>query len=776
MDRAFMQILNMSVVASVVILFVLLARVLLKKAPKIFSYILWSAVFFRLICPFSFESEISLIPGQIPVQPKYDTYSLLDKDIPFRSALFAAYEAVGDAANGGLGTITIYLEPEVEGETNYTFAMHSDVWILFGQYLWVFGIAALIIYSVVSLIRLKLRLVGAVKWQDKIYFADRIPSPFVLGVFRPKIYLPSALDGEEREYILLHEQTHIRRRDYIFKIIAFFAVVLHWFNPLAWVAYRLFVRDMEMSCDENVMKNMNTDIRGKYSASLLSLATGKRIIAGTPLAFGEGDTKNRIKNVMSYKKPALWVIIAAIIVVAALTIGFAANRQGASDPEIPEVFAIDDVSKFKVVTALQFGYSWSNGERGVVADAIAPWEGEYTDENTFVLPIGIWENALNIDILNAATSKSSLYLSDGTEYQPPTVGMDEEKKITFRLTDDRNTSEAIVPVKPGEYFYVLTLGWEKNNLTVTYGIKLVIEGEEWNPQPIRDLDEHFAAVSKANEEMETLTNRLTVQDIGDYENIALMWMSAWIDMYKALPEDSVAYIANGAVDVLEVTMVSKEGEPKAFVFYVYASVQPTYPIGRNGYWMAGNTRPSPDRDSTWGQLYMEVELILMEDGQYHLSGTGAGGVGNSKGYIDLRVKARAAETLYDAFYQLVLHLYKMDSGLNPEIKYIAIDMTGVPESATALLEAELRMWAKSLGCELLIDTYAGLVESGKISEHAGFKDGLLFQFDSAVFDGETMVVNVSKYRAPLGAVGAEFTVRFSDWEWVIEEPTAIWMA
>ena len=327
MDRAFIQILNMSLTAGYVILVVLLARLMLKKSPKVISYALWSIVLFRLVCPFSFESRFSFVPTQIPTTPEFENYSLLDKDISFGSAASAALSAVGDAANGGLGVLHVYLEPATSEERSYTFASHSDIWILFGKYIWVAGIAALLIYSIISLLRLRSKLVGAVKWHGNIYFADRIPSPFVLGIVRPKIYLPSALSEDEQEYILLHEQTHIRRLDYIFKIAAFFALVVHWFNPLVWVAYVLFIRDMEMSCDESVMKNMDTDIRQKYSASLLSLATGRRIIAGTPLAFGEGDTKSRIKNVMSYKKPAFWVIAASIILAALISVGLLTNSN-----------------------------------------------------------------------------------------------------------------------------------------------------------------------------------------------------------------------------------------------------------------------------------------------------------------------------------------------------------------------------------------------------------------------------------------------------------------
>ena len=316
MDKVFVQILNMSLTASYVIFFVLLARLMLKKAPKIFSYALWSVVLFRLICPFSFESVLSLIPQYVPeivAPPRYYMLTPPASGTPeWRDFIIAA---------------------------DHSAYPTRPVWTAYDvlAIVWLVGIAALLIYSIVSLSRFRSKLVGSIKWRGNIYFADYIPSPFVMGITRPKIYIPSTLAEAEREYIILHEQTHVRRLDHIWKIVAFFALVVHWFNPLVWLAYVLFIRDMEMSCDESVMKSMDTDIRGEYSASLLSLATGRKIIVGTPLAFGEGDTKNRTKNVMSYKKPTLWIVIIAVIAVGIVGIALAANPKDNIEPNISEI-------------------------------------------------------------------------------------------------------------------------------------------------------------------------------------------------------------------------------------------------------------------------------------------------------------------------------------------------------------------------------------------------------------------------------------------------------
>jgi len=313
-EDLFLSVLNMSLTASYAILFVLAARLLLKKAPKIFSYALWSVVLFRLICPFSFESLFSLLfinANPIPGNIMYFEVPQINTGISL----------VDNAANPILSTQTAMQGASVNP---------MQIWAFTGSMIWLAGIAVLLIYSLVSLLRLRSKLVGAVKLRDNIYLADHITSPFVMGVIHPKIYLPSTLSEREQDYIILHEQTHIRRFDHIIKIVAFLVLTVHWFNPLVWLAFILCVKDMEMSCDESVIKHMDTDIRKEYSASLLSLATGRKIAAGIPLAFGEGDTKSRIKNVLNYKKPAFWIIIAALVVVLAVCVGLATNPRNNS--------------------------------------------------------------------------------------------------------------------------------------------------------------------------------------------------------------------------------------------------------------------------------------------------------------------------------------------------------------------------------------------------------------------------------------------------------------
>ena len=314
---------NMSVTASVVIVFVLLARLLLKKAPKIFSYALWAVVLFRLLCPVSITTGFSLLGLFDAPVTETTTHTTEVEYIPQDVVHTPAPEVklpvpdVNQSVNEAL--------PQGDEQTA---ADPLEAPVALATLVWLAGIGVLAAYSVVSLLRLRRKLVGAVPLRENIYLADYIESPFVMGIFRPEIYLPSSLSEQEQAYIILHEQHHIRRLDHVIKGVAFLALCIHWFNPLVWVAFILSSKDMEMSCDEAVVKKLGEEIRADYSASLLSLATGRRIIAGTPLAFGEGDTKSRIKNLLNWKKPKVWITVLAAVVCVAVVAACAANPQG----------------------------------------------------------------------------------------------------------------------------------------------------------------------------------------------------------------------------------------------------------------------------------------------------------------------------------------------------------------------------------------------------------------------------------------------------------------
>lgn len=315
MDKLFLQVLNLSFTGSVVIGFVLASRILLRKAPKIFSYALWLVVLFRLLCPFSIETVFSLLPTK-PNPIAYDIQYMATPRV----------DTGIDSINHTVNNILPSARP-----------MNSvnplQIWIFIGSRIWVAGIVALLTYNGVSLYRLRKRLQRASRYKDNIFLSDNIDTAFVLGIFHPNIYLPCQLSPTEREYILLHEKMHIKHLDHIVKLVSFMALLIHWFNPIVWIAFFVSGIDMEMTCDERVIQSLGEKVKADYSTSLLTLATGKRIIGGTPLTFGERETKERIKNVLHYKKPKFRVIWMAIIVVVALVAGLIVNpRNRGADP------------------------------------------------------------------------------------------------------------------------------------------------------------------------------------------------------------------------------------------------------------------------------------------------------------------------------------------------------------------------------------------------------------------------------------------------------------
>ncbi len=205
----------------------------------------------------------------------------------------------------------------------------------------------MLVYSIIQLINLKKKLVGSTPLVDNIYIADHIKNPFVIGVILHKIYLPSNISDIEKEYILAHEKHHIKRLDHITRILGFIALMLHWFNPLVWVAFILSGKDMEMSCDEAVMKKMDRDIRLEYSKSLLHFASNKKLITATPLAFGEGDTKERVKNVIKYRKPTIWVSIVTIIVVICVVVVLGTNQKSIATVQEGTYYMVVENDEYK---------------------------------------------------------------------------------------------------------------------------------------------------------------------------------------------------------------------------------------------------------------------------------------------------------------------------------------------------------------------------------------------------------------------------------------------
>ena len=311
MDDVFLKLVNLSISASWLILAVLVLRVVLKKAPKWVMPLLWGVVALRLVCLFSIESALSLIPSAetIPSEIVTETrepvlYEQATLDIVTNPTLPSAAEVpVGVSRQQAQVDFNIY------------------------SVLWLAGMAALLVHALVSAGKLKRKLATAILLRDNIYESEFVDSPFVFGVVKPNIYLPMHMDEGTAAYVIAHERAHLARRDHWWKVLGYLVLALHWFNPLVWVAYILFCRDIELACDERVVKGLDGAARADYSQALLSCAAPKRAVAACPLAFGEGNIKTRVKSALHYKKPAFWVAAAAVLAVVIVAVCFLTNPR-----------------------------------------------------------------------------------------------------------------------------------------------------------------------------------------------------------------------------------------------------------------------------------------------------------------------------------------------------------------------------------------------------------------------------------------------------------------
>lgn len=306
MSRLFLSVLNMSIAASWIVLAVLLLRIVLKKAPKWLTVLLWAVVALRLICPFTIESKVSLIPSAQTISP-----GIMTDAVP---QVYTGIPSVNNMVNPIIGQT---LAPDPRDSVN-----PLQVWIPVASVLWGIGVLALILYGSISYLRVKRKVSTAVRLRDHIYQSENVASPFVLGMIRPRIYLPFAMTGSEMLHVIAHEEAHIHRKDHWWKPIGFAILALHWFNPLMWLAYVLLCRDIEMACDERVVKKLSTEERADYSQALLNCSVGRRMIASCPLAFGEVGVKDRVKSVLNYKKPAFWILIVGIVASIVLAVCF----------------------------------------------------------------------------------------------------------------------------------------------------------------------------------------------------------------------------------------------------------------------------------------------------------------------------------------------------------------------------------------------------------------------------------------------------------------------
>ncbi len=364
MSEIFLKILNMSISASWIIPVVLLLRLLFKKAPKWINVLLWGIVGIRLICPFSIESVMSLMPSAETVSPE-----IMMAQTP--------------TVNTGVPIINNAINPIISGSFAPEPMMSANplqIWIPIFSITWVVGIAVLLIYTAVSYLRLKKRIKTAVLYKNNIYQSETVVSPFVLGIIKPKIYLPFNMGEQDMEHVIAHEQAHIIRKDYIWKPLGFLLLTVYWFNPLIWLGYILFCRDIEFACDEKVISELTDQQRADYSQAILTCSVNRRMITACPIAFGEVGVKDRVKTVLNYKKPAFWFITVAVILSIAVGVCFLTNpktKQWQSDN-----YAVNCYNIGAKCNDVVYEYLYGNLESDT-PDIYVKWTNNTNDELCF---------------------------------------------------------------------------------------------------------------------------------------------------------------------------------------------------------------------------------------------------------------------------------------------------------------------------------------------------------------------------------------------------------
>ena len=435
MTAVFERILEMSLTSAVVIVVVMAIRLLLRKAPRKYSYALWSVAAFRLVCPVSFRAFFSLFRFVRTVEGTKVEQTVLSP-VPtvspgyFDSVPPGAFDSVPPVEFDPdyMFTYPISTPPEANAPMTEVPAAASIDWVQVAAIVWLIGLAVLVIYGIVSYVRLRRRMDTAVLEGENVWNSDRVQSPFILGFLRPRIYMPFGLSEDQQRYVLAHERYHIKRLDHIVRPLAFLILVVHWFNPLVWVAYYMMSRDMEMSCDEKVLSEED-NIRKEYSITLLSFAANRRFPSPSPLAFGESGVKGRIKNALNWKKPRTWVTIIAIIVCIVVIIVCAANP--ASHPhDWTKDLTLEDVDWAELmVNGEERSYRRLSGEE--LQELVGLLNGLRRSEMKQPRPLGTWA---------FPTERRVTICCDGIEYElnlgPSPMTLNSDDEAVAWVTDD----------------------------------------------------------------------------------------------------------------------------------------------------------------------------------------------------------------------------------------------------------------------------------------------------------------------------------------------------
>ncbi len=366
MADIFLKLLNMSFTASFLIVAVLVLRLVLKKAPRQAICVLWGLVALRLICPFSIESVLSLIPSAEPI-PMVENYY---EEIP------QIESGVGFIDNTVNPIISENLAPNIGESVN-----PLQVWLAVGSFVWVIGLLCMLLYAGISYFRVYRKVRISVRLEEKIYLCDEIDTPFIFGVIRPRIYLPSGMEENVSKYVIAHEKAHLKRLDHLWKPFGFLLLSVYWFHPLLWVAYVMLCRDIELACDERVIKDMGTEDKKAYSMALVSCSASRRMIAACPLAFGEVGVKARVKSVLNYRKPSFWILLVVVVAVAVVAVLFMTNPVDGQEDSKNQNETVEDTSQLAESEPIETADEVSEAEEDRTEQSNALLLDKYADSS-----------------------------------------------------------------------------------------------------------------------------------------------------------------------------------------------------------------------------------------------------------------------------------------------------------------------------------------------------------------------------------------------------------
>ena len=455
MSAIFLKILNLAISASWLIVAVIVVRLLLKKSPRWIFCLLWGLVAIRLICPFSLESALSLIPSSevIPADIMMDQRPQID------SGMRVIDNAFNPVIEGSFA-------PNIENSVN-----PMQVVVYVASIVWIMGLVGMCLYAFASYVLLWRRVRVSVITHGNIRECDEVKSPFILGVFHPLIYVPSGMNSETLDLVIAHEEAHLKRKDHWWKPLGFALLSVYWFNPLCWVAYILLCRDIEAACDEKVIGDKDTEYMAAYSQALLDCSKHRRVIAACPLAFGETDVKGRVKGILNYKKPSFWIIIISIIICCIVAVCFITNPKKddraseavgkpVPDLESPPVMTLTYGSFSTEVTKGAYNWRYIDGNGELIKEELcdAPTPLEMSMITTIQGMYDISELSLGFSWEPDSVSVkywSDVYRNDASAYD-----------TTFTKADyDAGTGVVSFPAGGG-YIFEVTAVWE--NGTINY--------------------------------------------------------------------------------------------------------------------------------------------------------------------------------------------------------------------------------------------------------------------------------------------------------------------